>query len=233
METEKNSVVFDADSQELRITTCYTLEHYLRQHLGMLTYWSAWATYYARDPWILRFKRVRLIRVMGKWMWGLMALYVLAKLLLVARDGLQAFGVLDILVVMLFLLVIFEKRIILWEIRRVAAGGKILHMRGMKATRQLVEECFAAAPVYCQQVVITPNARRVNSLRQGDPPVESLGRRYLKVIHREEEVCLLQLSEKRSRSTVTGAVSLHFAREDYTPVEWDLLLTKLREMKYL
>lgn len=233
METEKNSIVFDAYSQELRITTCYTLEHYLRQHLGMLTYWSAWATYYARDPWILRFKRVRLMRVMGKWVWGSIALYVLARLLLAAMGGIQSLGIWDILAAMLFLLAIFEKRIILWEIRRMAAGGKILHMRGMKATRQLVEECFAAAPVYCQQAVITPTARRVNSLRPGDPPVESLGRRYLKVIHREEEVCLLQLSEKRSRSTVTGAVSLHFAREDYTPAEWELLLTKLREMKYL
>lgn len=233
MEAEKNSVVFDAHSQELRVTTYYTRDRYLRQHLGMLTYWSAWVSYYARDPWILRFKRVRLMRVMGKWVWGAIALYVLAKLLLVAMDGLQALSVWDILAVMLFLLAIFEKRIILWEIRRMAAGGKILHMRGMKATRQLVEECFAACPVYCQQAVITPTARRVNSLRPGEPPIESLGRRYLKVIHREEEVCLLQLSEKRSRSTVTGAVSLHFAREDYTPEEWALLLAKLREMKYL
>lgn len=233
METEKNSIVFDAHSQELRITTYYTQDRYLREHLGALTCWSAWVSYYARDPWILRFRRVRLIRVMGKWVWGMIALYVLAKLLLVAMDGLQALSVWDILAVMLFLLAIFEKRIILWQMRRMAAGGKILHMRGMKATRQLVEESFAACPVYRQQAVITPTARRVNSLRQEDPPIEALGRRYLKVIHRDGEVCLLQYAEKGTRSTARCVFSLHFARADYTPEEWDLLLTKLREMKYL
>ncbi len=118
--------------------------------------------------------------------------------------------------------------------RRKAYGKGFSRKKQVQSTWLAVARGFVMRPVFRQEVTITREGHTFNAPYPGDPVIHSVrDQLHMRVLLSEHDLYFLQLEPSKQPLPYLFGERLHFVRRNYAPADWDLLVEKLREMKYL
>lgn len=235
MKDQSNSVTYDADRDELKIVTQYTERQYTDIHLRDMYAQYYWYCLTKRDPyvWGTRPYLFRLSFLSVCLFAFALYLFMLVECLL---EGYSPLSLLTQILAALFCLLCCwcYPPMLVRVARRKAYGKGFSRKKQVQSTWLAVARGFVMRPVFWQEVTITREGHTFNAPYPGDPVIHSVrDQLHMRVLLSEHDLYFLQLEPSKQPLPYLFGEGLHFVRRNYAPADWDLLVEKLREMKYL
>lgn len=232
---EADFITYDAHRDELKIVTHYTEQQYTDIFLRDM--YAQYFRYCAkkRDPYV-RGTRPYLLKL--SYASVCLFSFVLLFLMMVAAllAGYSPFSLLPQILGALLCLVCCLKypSMMVWAARRKAYGKRFSRKKQVQPTWLAVARGFVMRPVFRQEVTITREGHTFNAPYPGDPVIHSVRNQVrMRVLLSAHDLYFLQLEPSKQPLPYLFGEGLHFVRRNYSPADWDLLVEKLREMKYL
>lgn len=238
---KRNTIAYDAEKDELKIVTHYDKQQYKVTWIQDQCVESLKYLLKSGDPQVKNHPTVRMIHAAKVGLVWTIAIYTLFLCLfgiILIKDFKVTAFLLYLLTFALYIgfwiYFLFGSSIKIYRTQKYVERKNVFNQKQLAPNGDAIEQFFSKCEDFQQEVTITRDGHTMTTPYPDTPVIHSTrGQIYIRVVLDGDDLYFLQLESGKQNLKYAYSEAMHFAKRNYSPSDWALLISQLKAMNYL